>query len=69
MKTENKVSKFFFLLGSIWLLMWLLSVDLDDFSFEINKGPYRNIIAGALFLMIGLYKVYKEKNTNQIKSS
>ncbi len=67
MKTENKLSKFFFLLGSIWLLMGLLSVDLDDFSFEINKGPYRNIILGALFLMIGLYKVYNEKNTNQIK--
>jgi hypothetical protein len=66
-KAENKVSKFFFLLGSILLLMGLLSVDLDDFSFEINKGPYRNIILGALFLMIGLYKVYKEKNTNQIK--
>ncbi|MBG6186548.1 hypothetical protein [Flavobacterium sp. CAN_S2] len=47
--------------------MGMLSVDLDDFSFEINKGPYRNIILGALFLMIGLYKVYKEKNTNQIK--
>ncbi|MFV8336391.1 hypothetical protein ACNQF7_09935 [Flavobacterium sp. RSP29] len=67
MNTENKASKFFFLLGSIFLLMGLLSVDLDDFSFEINKGPYRNIILGALFLMIGLYKVYKEKNTNQIK--
>ncbi len=67
MKTENKVSKFFFLLGSILLLMGLLSVDLDDFSFEINKGPYRNIILGALFLMIGLYKDYKEKNTYQIK--
>ena len=67
MKTENKVSKFFFLIGSILLLMGLLSVDLDDFSFEINKGPYRNIILGALFLMIFLYKVYKEKNTNQIK--
>ncbi|SDG62726.1 hypothetical protein SAMN04488062_101148 [Flavobacterium omnivorum] len=67
MKTENKVSKFFFLLGSILLLMGLLSVDLGDFSFEVNKGPYRNIILGALFLMIFLYKVYKEKNTNQIK--
>ena len=67
MKTENKVSKFFFLLGSILLLMGLLSVDLDDFSFEINKGSYINIILGALFLMIFLYKVYKEKNANQIK--
>jgi len=67
MKTENKVSKFFFLLGSILLLMGLLSVDLDDLSFEINKGSYINIILGALFLMIFLYKVYKEKNTNQSK--
>ena len=67
MKIENKVSKFFFLLGSILLLMGLLSVDLDDLSFEINKGSYINIILGALFLMIFLYKVYKEKNTNQSK--
>ncbi|MBC7748801.1 MAG: hypothetical protein H7Z76_09555 [Methylotenera sp.] len=67
MKTENKVSKFFFYLGGILLIMGLFSIDLDDFSYEINKHPYRNIILGVIFLMIFLYKVYKEKNINQIK--
>ncbi|MFV8353015.1 hypothetical protein [Flavobacterium sp. XS2P14] len=67
MKTENKVSKFFFYLGGILLIMGLFSIDLDDFSYEINKGPYRNIILGVIFLIIFLYKVYKQKNINQIK--
>ena len=66
MKTENKVSKFFFYLGGILLIMGLFSIELDDFSYEINKRPYRNIILGVIFLIIFLCKDYKGKNTNEI---
>ena len=68
MKTENKVTKFFIYLGIIFLTVGLLSVDLDDFSFENNKKSYLKIIVAIVFFMISFYRKHNEKHTNQIKN-
>lgn len=68
MKTENKLTKFFIYLGIILLTVGLLSVDLDDFSFEHNKKSYFKIIVAVVFLMISFYRIQNEKHTNQIKN-
>ncbi|RTY65530.1 hypothetical protein [Flavobacterium sp. LB2P53] len=68
MKTENKLTKFFIYLGIILLTVGLLSVDLDDFSFEYNKKSYFKIIVAVVFLMISFYRIQNEKHTNQIKN-
>ncbi len=68
MKTENKVTKFFIYLGIILLTVGLLSVDLDDFSFENNKKSYLKIIVAIVFFMISFYRIHNEKHTNQIKN-
>ncbi|SFF29484.1 hypothetical protein SAMN04488131_11432 [Flavobacterium xueshanense] len=68
MKTENKLTKFFIYSGIILLLVGLLSVDLDDFSFEYNKKSYFKIIVATVFFMISFYRIQNEKHINRIKN-
>jgi hypothetical protein len=68
MKTENKVTKFFIYSGIILLTVGLLSVDLDDFSFEYNKKSYSKIIIAVVFFIISFFRIQNEKHSNQIKN-
>jgi hypothetical protein len=58
MKSQNKITRFLLTIGGILLLMGLLSLDLNDFSYDFNKKSYFKIISGILLLFICFIKIY-----------
>ena len=61
MKSQNKITRFLLTIGGILLLMGLLSLDLNDFSYDFNKKSYFKIISGILLLLICFIRLYFEK--------
>lgn len=61
MKSQNKITRFLLVIGGILLLMGLLSLDLNDFSYDFNKKSYFRIISGILLLLICFIRLHFEK--------
>lgn len=61
MKSQNKITRFLLTIGGVFIGMGLFSLDLNDFSYDLNKKSYFKIIAGVLLLLICFIRIYFEK--------
>lgn len=62
MKKQNKREKVLLVCGGIILGLGLMSMDYDNFSYDLNKKSYFQIIAGIFFILSYFIRIYFEKN-------